>query len=295
MIFNRLNVLTEEEIDRIIEGAHRILKNAGTRFEYPKALDTLAAMGCDVDSSSMVVKFPSNVIEEALKNVPSLIDPDDRPKLFVPGSCKGMILDYPAMTMRPGATDDIDRIIKLMNALENITVASAGVVPSDVHPGAADVVATEKLFRYSEKLFTQWVYTPASGRSVIEMAKVVTGGEEELKGSGIINYYMCPITPLRFPSDPLELADIYAAYDLPIIIGPMPQAGSTAPATPAGALVLLTAEFLAGIVYGKETRIRLHRGESTRTQLTGRCEAAASGSGCGFVRSPSAPASVSGA
>jgi trimethylamine--corrinoid protein Co-methyltransferase len=56
-----------------------------------------------------------------------------------------------------------------------------------------------------------------------------------------------PISPLRFPETGLEILVACARYGLPLLFGPMVQAGATGPTTLAGTLALENAEILAGI------------------------------------------------
>jgi len=55
------------------------------------------------------------------------------------------------------------------------------------------------LMKYSEKLFHQWVYNVDNVPYVIEMAKVLAGGEDELRRAKFLSYMLNSITPLRFP------------------------------------------------------------------------------------------------
>ncbi|MFH1539041.1 MAG: trimethylamine methyltransferase family protein [bacterium] len=249
MIFKKLKVLSDDEIIKIMEGAFRVLKSTGCLFDDEQCMDELEAVGCDVDRGSRVVKFPEDVIFEALDGVPSVTPPDDLPKARVAGANKGFILDYETRKMRRGTTEDAKKVIVLCNALKNITLTSCGVVQEDVPNDAVEVFNTALLLKYSEKLFTQWVYLPENVPYLLEMGKIVTGGEEELRQSQSLSYMLNPITPLQFPPTQLKMARMYAEAGLPLAVASMTQAGSTAPATPAGALVVCTAELLAGLVW----------------------------------------------
>lgn len=249
MIFRKLKVLNDNEIIKIVESAFHVLKNIGCRFEDPACMDELASVGCDVDRETLVAKFPEDAIFDALENVKSVTPPDNLPKARVAAANKGFILDYETRKMRRGITEDARKVITLCNHLNNITLASAGVVQADVTNDAVEVFNTALLLKYSEKLFNQWVYNPDNVPYVLEMGKIVTGGEEELRESSLLNYMLNSITPLRYPPTQLKMARMYAALDLPLAIASMTQTGSTAPATLAGALVVCTAEMLAGLVW----------------------------------------------
>ena len=267
MIFRKLKVLTDDEMLRIVEGAIHVLQTTGVRFEDPACMDELAGAGCEVDRESLVVKFTEDAIFDALDNVPSVTPPDELPKARVACANKGFILDYPSRKMRRGTTFDARKTIVLCNHLDNITLASTGVVQEDVPEEAVEVVNTALLLMYSEKLFNQWIYNPDSVPIVLEMGKIVTGGEQELKQSQSMSYMLNSITPLRFPPTQLQIARRYADMDLPIAVASMTQTGSTAPATMAGALVVCTAELLAGLVWVHSLNTKSPVGMGPLTQV----------------------------
>ncbi len=117
MIFRKLKVLSDEEVIKIVEGAFRVLKSTGVRFEDDGCMDELESIGCDVNRETKVVKFTEDAIFDAMDNVPSITPPDDMPKARVCSANKGMLLDYHSREMRPGRTEDIEKIIILSSYL----------------------------------------------------------------------------------------------------------------------------------------------------------------------------------
>ena len=101
MIFRKLKVLSDDELIRIVEGAFRILRTTGCRFEQEECMAELESVGCEVDRATLVAKFPENVIFDALDNVKSVTPPDDLPKVRVASANKGLMLDYATRKMRP--------------------------------------------------------------------------------------------------------------------------------------------------------------------------------------------------
>ncbi|MFA6448362.1 MAG: trimethylamine methyltransferase family protein [bacterium] len=266
MIFKKLKVLSDDEMIRIVESAFRILRTTGCRFEDEQCMGELASVGCDADRETLIVKFPEEAIFDALENVPSVMPPDDHPKARVAAANKGFILDYELKKMRRGTTQDAMNAIVVSNALPNITIASAGVVQEDVPNDAVEVFNTGMLMKYSEKLFHQWVYNTENVPYVLEMAKIVTGGEEELRQSKFLSYMLNSITPLRFPPTQLKITRMYAQMDLPLSIASMTQSGSSAPATLAGSLVVCIAELLAGLVWVRSLKTKSAVGLGALTQ-----------------------------
>ena len=275
MIFNQLDILSENEIERILDTSYRILEEVGLRFEWEPALDTLEARGCMVDRQAMLVRMPRKLVEEAVAGMTPLARPQDYPKIFWAPWIGMNLIEFETKTRRPGRLDDCRNIVNLVNNLENISVSSTGVVPQDVPIEIADVFMAELLFKYSEKIFTTWTYTIETGRDLVEMALAVTGGEEEFRNSKVLNYLAEPVTPLKMPRHMLEIMTLYAQYDQPINMGSMVQVGTTGPATLAGSVALQMAENMAGLAYlyclGSKSPVALGGPMQTSDMRTGRC------------------------
>jgi len=249
VIFRKLKILSDEEMMKIVEGAFRILKNTGCRFDDEKCMDELEKQGCNVNRDLLVARFSEEIIFDALDNMASLTPLDDRPKARVASATARKILDYKTKKMRPGLARDVRDVILLCNNLKNITMASAGVMASDVPEGAIEVYNTGILFKYSEKLFNQWITDPDSVEAVFEIAKIITGSEERLSELKILSCMLDSTSPLTYLKGRLKIAREYARLNLPVAICAAPQTGVTAPASLAGCLVLCVAEMLAGLVW----------------------------------------------
>jgi trimethylamine--corrinoid protein Co-methyltransferase len=83
---------------------------------------------------------------------------------------------------------------------------------------------------------------------VVEMATVVTGSAGALRQRPPICANFCTIAPLAQDGHSLEVALVYAEAGIPISFMAMPTMGSTAPASPLGALVVGDAEVVSAMV-----------------------------------------------
>jgi trimethylamine--corrinoid protein Co-methyltransferase len=86
-----------------------------------------------------------------------------------------------------------------------------------------------------------------NARGVVEMARIVAGGERELRERPIVSAFQCTLSPLTIDGDPLEAALVYAEAGVPCGWVSMPLSTATAPTTPAGSVVLTNAELLGAI------------------------------------------------
>jgi trimethylamine--corrinoid protein Co-methyltransferase len=90
-------------------------------------------------------------------------------------------------------------------------------------------------------------YSRRDARAVLEMARVVAGGDRELRERPIVSTYQCCISPLVYDRGPIEAAVEFARGGLPAGFISMGIGCATAPATLAGTLVSMNAEMVGGM------------------------------------------------
>ncbi|NOQ38785.1 MAG: hypothetical protein GQ562_00555, partial [Anaerolineales bacterium] len=88
---------------------------------------------------------------------------------------------------------------------------------------------------------------PRLARYVVDMATVVAGSAEVRVQRPPICANICTISPLSQDKHGIESALVYAEAGIPISFMAMPTMGSTAPATPLGALVMGDAEVISAM------------------------------------------------
>ena len=89
---------------------------------------------------------------------------------------------------------------------------------------------------------------PKLAPSIVEMATVVTGSEEERRRRPPVNANICTIAPLAHDAHGIETALVYAEAGIPTSFMAMPTMGSTAPASILGAIVVGDAEVVSAMV-----------------------------------------------
>jgi trimethylamine--corrinoid protein Co-methyltransferase len=66
-----IDILTDDQVERIHWGTLEILEKTGVRFEHEEALKIFEEAGCDVDHKTQQVRFPPYLVEECLRKCPS--------------------------------------------------------------------------------------------------------------------------------------------------------------------------------------------------------------------------------
>jgi len=149
--------------------------------------------------------------------------------------------------VRKPVSADLVNLVRLVDALENIQVQSTALVVSDVADSIADL---HRLFLVVKNA-TKPVMTGANLEGLVDMKEIlqiVAGGEEELAHRPIAVFCACPTSPLKWTEFAVQTLTDCGASGIPVEIVSAPQFGTTGPATIAGSLVQLNAEFLSGLV-----------------------------------------------
>ena len=85
-------------------------------------------------------------------------------------------------------------------------------------------------------------------RAAVEMATAVAGGAEELRRRPVMSDLIGTVSPLMHDRDGIEAGLVFAEAGIPVCYVTMPNLGTTAPATKAGAFVVGAAEIVAAAV-----------------------------------------------
>jgi len=253
----------KDELDRIHSATLKVLANVGVKFPDKDALDALKAVGADTDYKNEIARFPEKIVKDALKHAPHAVtlyarDPTQNIRLgengethFMPSGIGVYIYDLDTGQRRMGSRDDAANISRIVDASPNIHVLQVMVSPGDVPDKVADHFKFEAAFNNTTKHVSNCIGPVTSddgARDIVEMASTIAGGKDELRKRPIISVHQCPISPLQYDIHGLRAIMEYAKSSVPVCIYSMAMGGGTAPVTIAGELVVINAEFLAGLV-----------------------------------------------
>jgi len=151
-------------------------------------------------------------------------------------------------TQRPSTLKDIEKILIVGDALENIDRAGGGVAARDM-PAASSRIRT-----YEVRLNNSTgpaSFGGSNGRSVklgMKLAAVLLGGEEELRKKPIVRGGGWANSPLSHDHNIIDSQIIAAENGFSGSCGSMATSGSTAPIELAGTLAVDNAEVLSALV-----------------------------------------------
>jgi len=254
-----LPVLDEQGLSRVHEAALRVLDGTGVVVRSASVRAGLAAAGIRVDDASERVRFAPRQVEAALASAPcayTLAARDPAADLALDGASGWLSLDGSAAEMidvetgrrRASTLDDLVTVSRIGDALPEIGFLWQAVEAGDrpvavrpLHELRAQLTASSK----HVQLMT--AVTPLQAEGAVELARAVAGGDAALRERPILSAFEVSLSPLTFEGEALEAALVYARAGVPCGFVVMPIACATAPATPAGVVVLSHAEALAGI------------------------------------------------
>jgi trimethylamine--corrinoid protein Co-methyltransferase len=256
-------VFTEQQCEEIHSATLEVLEKVGVEMHHPKALEVLKKAGCYVDGER--VKIPAALVERCIRNAPSrvvLCNREGESKMFLegsrfyfgPGPTANYTIDpFTGERRHPGISDTC-RASRVMDSLQNIDFQMDFGTARDVDDKKSDVYMFEAMLRNSTKPIVHWGFNSENYQTMVDMAAAVAGGLQELQNYPFLCFYSEPITPLQHDYHGLDKAMFMADNNLPCIYTPAPLAGTTAPATLAGTIVIGNAESLSGLVVSQLVR-----------------------------------------
>ena len=255
----RITLLDPAEIERIQGTSLRILADVGVHVPHAEALERLAtrrrarstgrARSPACRSGSCSMRSPRRASSTCCTAVLPSGSPATGTAKCNLMSTPGQFAWFEARTgqRRDPTLADARAAITLGDALPNVTVVGAMAVPLDVPAPVRDVVATAELVRGTGKPTRTWPVSRASTEFVLEIYEAVAGGAAALRERPMVETFLEPISPLRFPETGLDVMIPFIERGQPVSVGPMVMASGTGPATLAGTLAQENAEILAGI------------------------------------------------
>jgi trimethylamine--corrinoid protein Co-methyltransferase len=252
-------LLSQSQLNTLKMSTLHLLKDVGVRFPSQKALRIFADNGAKVDWDTQIVQITPELVKKALSSAPrsfALGGREPRFDLILDGKntylctdgCGTRVIDLETRQERSSRKEDVARMARIVDALPLISFfwplvsAQDHGVTAPLHECHAGLTNTLKHVRGGTTVF------PELAPYIVEMATVVASSEEERRKRAPICANICGIAPLAHDEHGLESALVYAEAGIPFSFMAMPTMGSTAPASPWGALVTGDAEVIGGIV-----------------------------------------------
>jgi trimethylamine--corrinoid protein Co-methyltransferase len=253
----RIEVLSREFIDRIIDEAFEVNATLGLQFENPRALAILGDHGQRIDRARERAYLSRDFVEKAIASAPrsltlwnvtgdAAIEVGGDTVTYDPGSAAIKMLE-PGGTTRASTSADYVRLSRLVHHLQHIRAQSTSLVPSDVPIEVSDYYRIYIGLQTCNKPIVTGLFQEESFPAVLEILTILRGSEKELRAKPLAIMDACPSSPLRWSVLTSHSIIESARHGIPSEIISVPLTGATGPVTLSGTLVVHTAENLAGI------------------------------------------------
>jgi trimethylamine--corrinoid protein Co-methyltransferase len=256
----RYRPLSNEDEQKIHATVLDVLENIGMADPIPVVKEHALARGCVMNDQGRLC-FPRGLVEDVIAHTPKDIqflgrDPKhdleiggDRVHTYGGGEAVNM-LDVGADAYRPSTLPDIYDAARLVDKMDNIHAFSRLVVATEIQDQLACDISTAYASAAGTAKHTALTFNDASHvQPTLDMLHIIAGGEKKWLERPFAHGGGCPvISPLRYGQDNSEVCVESIKFGAPVWIVTAPQAGATAPAALAGAVVQVIAEALASLL-----------------------------------------------
>jgi trimethylamine--corrinoid protein Co-methyltransferase len=258
----RLTLLSEEQKDLVHAWSLRILGDPGVRVDSSAARRLLARSGgCLVEDER--VRISADLVTWAIESSPASIEIYDRQgrhaftlgagniARFGIGVTNLYYQDPGTDTLSTFTREHMARSTRLGHGLAEYDVVSTVGVLQDQPPEAADLFATLEMVANTTKPLVLLTSDPAAMSKSLDLLEVLCRATAVQPH---VIAYVNPITPLVIDAGTTQRMTAVLERGLPLIYSNYGMAGATTPITGAGALALLNAELLSGLVIAQLMR-----------------------------------------
>jgi trimethylamine--corrinoid protein Co-methyltransferase len=257
----RYSPLTEAEVRRIHETALTALEEIGLSEAPETGVEILTGAGA-VQGSDGRIRFPRALVEDMLAVAArdlTLHGREERHDMLLSGNrvhfgtagAAVNMVDVAGRNYRESTVQDLHDAARICDRLDNIHFVQRPMVCRDIPDNRemdyntvyACCTGTTKHVGTS---FTE----PDFVADAFEMLHMIAGGEAAWRARPFVSNSNCfVVPPMKFATDACRVMEACIRGGMPVLLLSAGQAGATAPAPIAGAIVQAVAECLAGVVY----------------------------------------------
>lgn len=257
MIIDRMQTYSKSELNLVHDASMDILENIGIGFHHSDALELFRKNGFRIDNFR--VFFSEKDVVQALETAPerfrihsrnpmrSVGIGGDNYVLLPTGGAPNIA--KPDGQQRPATLSDFQTCCKLVQTSTQLDMTDSLMVqPNDLPPLVAHLDLLFNTIVMCDKPFLAGFDSRNSVDHAIAMARILSGGSNDLNARAVFASVISPISPLQYNDDQAYAIIELAKRRQPLVITNMIMAGMSGPLTIPGLMVLLNAEILAGLV-----------------------------------------------
>jgi trimethylamine--corrinoid protein Co-methyltransferase len=257
----RYKPLAENDISKIHHAALDVLERIGLADAIPSGIKVMTEAGAKLNDNGRLT-FPRALVEDTVAKAARRfvlhgqdprhdMEPWGKRVYFGTAGAAVHIIDPVTGEYRESTLKDLYDIARLVDSLDHIHFFQRAIVCRDLlDPFELDVnTCYASVMGTSKHVGTSWV-APEQVDASLKMLHMIAGGEEQWRKRPFVSQSNCfVVPPLKFAADACRCLEAAVRGGMPVLLLSAGQAGATAPASLAGAVVQEVAEVLAGLVY----------------------------------------------
>jgi trimethylamine--corrinoid protein Co-methyltransferase len=252
---------SEKELALIHSTSLRILSELGIVVNHQGMRERLVELGCRLKGERVTI--PEALVAKVVKEIPPTFRLYGRDRqnsvsvearghtLYTNSGIVPNIYDFESGVVRHTVRRDLELTTRMMDELPNIDLIYVSLMDA-TEMSSHMVTVTDMaviLENTTKPLVGPGVTNRPEAEAIVALAQAIRVNDpRELVEYPICAPFICPITPLKYPSDIIEALIVIAESGLPLLVITNPVMGVTAPFTIAGTIALGHAEILASAV-----------------------------------------------
>ena len=261
MLGGNFNPLTEAGVDRIHLAALEALETIGLADAPESGKEILVRAGA-IHGDDGRIRFPRSLVEDMLGKAQRELTLCARDSAFDLNLTKTRvhygtagaavhIVDLEKQEYRDSTVKDLYNAAHLVDQLDNIHFLQRPMVCRDIKDNYAMDLNTVYACCSGTKKHVGVSFTEESFVDpIMEMIYLIAGGKKNWLDRPFISNSNCfVVPPMKFATESCLVMESCIRNGMPVLLLSAGQAGATAPASIAGAIVQAVAECLAGVVY----------------------------------------------
>ncbi|MBC2703621.1 trimethylamine methyltransferase family protein [Desulfobacula sp.] len=262
-MYDRMQELSIQNMEKIHDAAMDLLKNTGVSFNEEEALKIFKANGHRVKGAT--VFFEESDIQKALKTAPRRFtvharNPEKNVEIgeddfvFLPGYGAPFVMDVQG-NQRQATMEDYDNFCKLIQTSPYINMNGWMMVePADMPHETVHLDLNLSNMLLCDKPFMGSPVSRQGALDGIEMAGILWGGKKNIMDKTVSVSLINSLSPLQFADEMIGSLIELARHNQACVVASLIMAGGSGPVTLDGVLALQNAEILAGITLAQLVR-----------------------------------------
>ena len=257
----RYKPLTDSDVQNIHQAALTALEEIGFADAPDTGVEILTGAGAILGDDGRI-RIPRALVEDMVAKAPkalTLHGRDQRHDLHLSGTrvyygtagAAVHVVDVEGRNYRESTVQDLHDAARIVETLDNVHFFQRPMVCRDI-PENREMdlntiyAACSGTTKHVGTSFTEPDYVPPA----LDMLHLIAGGEAEWRARPFVSNSNCfVVPPMKFATESCRVMEECIRGGMPVLLLSAGQAGATAPAPIAGAIVQAVAECLAGAVY----------------------------------------------